>query len=1130
MTPTSKLKLLASCGLAVLPLGLSAQITYTWDGDTNTDFEVATNWNLDIAPANDTTTNIAQLTGGTVNLSVDRSVNGLDLNAATTLTGTGTRLTLGAGGLSGAADLTLGGTAIIRTGLGTYTGANVTLDAGTVEFNSNDTGILGTGTITLDNGGMLAGQGNHVNMGGTTGIVVGAGGGTLRNAHTGAFYDLPVISGAGLLTLDGAASTDYAGNSRIQMGGLLNTYAGGTLITNKANVQIDADQAFGAIAGKVTIDDARLVTTNNTTFDAAREFEIGAGGARISLNQKYSTINGVLSGSAPLTFDGQSRDDDAVTVGGTIVLNGANTLTSDVLIDGVAVRYEITGQLGTGEVTLDNGGEIYGANHIDMSGNTSLVLGAGGGTIRHRHARNVNGLGSVVISGSGALTLAGESDSGSIRMDNTNNTYTGGTIFGAGGYALVKGNGSLGDAASAITFSGGIMQNSNSNLDLGTRAISIDANGGSIKSGWTNKRVSSDGVISGVGKLTILNDSSDVILTGATNTYSGGTEVQGYLRANTGSLGTGDVTLNDTGSSRGRIQNNLGASVLTNNLIIGVTTSEIVEEVEVFTTTDGRLMAGWDSPLEFSGVVSGPGNLTVVGDSGTVVLSGTTNTFDNNINLEASNSRLKVVSLGTAGTYSGDVTGAGIFDYAFATTPTALSGTYDHTGGTAISDVTVTATDIPVLNCFGSTHNIILASGGILDVEGTVLPNGFLNPEGGTLLNNGAAVDYSSNTFTSNGGSFTVDGTGDVTLGEITRSAGNPLVIKDGAGTLTMIGATDNVAGQAQVEAGTFVMAKTSSASVHAIGGLLTVNGGTAQLAGTGDDQIYNQSIVTLNGGTLDVAGKWERFKFLNLFGGTVTDSSTGGEIFVNNIAGAGYIDAQSGSIASILSGDAPLVKTTAGTVTLSGANTNSGDITVSEGTLVISQVNTNNESSIVTITAGVLQLDSGASDTVDQLWIDGVQQASGTYGSTSSAAATMDDTHFAGTGFLTVTSSPPAGFASWVTGTFANGTIPALEQGVDGDPDGDGISNLIEYAIDGEDPTVNNSNISTVTGNIHSFTKNAAATGLTYSIEESTDLGLTDPWTEVSGAGYTNDATTISYELTPGTPDDNFIRLNVTN
>ena len=52
------------------------------------------------------------------------------------------------------------------------------------------------------------------------------------------------------------------------------------------------------------------------------------------------------------------------------------------------------------------------------------------------------------------------------------------------------------------------------------------------------------------------------------------------------------------------------------------------------------------------------------------------------------------------------------------------------------------------------------------------------------------------------------------------------------------------------------------------------------------------------------------------------------------------------------------------------------------------------------------------------------------------------------------------------------------------------------------------------------------AVGGITYAIEQSTDLGVTDTWADV--APTTNTDTEISYEM-PGTEVKDFVRLKVT-
>lgn len=119
-------------------------------------------------------------------------------------------------------------------------------------------------------------------------------------------------------------------------------------------------------------------------------------------------------------------------------------------------------------------------------------------------------------------------------------------------------------------------------------------------------------------------------------------------------------------------------------------------------------------------------------------------------------------------------------------------------------------------------------------------------------------------------------------------------------------------------------------------------------------------------------------------------------------------------------------------------------------------------------------------------------------------------------------------GFSSWITGAFANGTVPAGKRGPNDDADNDGISNLVEYAIAGQDPTVANASIGAFTGGKLAYAKRSGASGLAFAIEESIDLGMSDAWKEVPpGPSYTNDAATISYEL-PGGPAKDFLRLQV--
>ena len=118
------------------------------------------------------------------------------------------------------------------------------------------------------------------------------------------------------------------------------------------------------------------------------------------------------------------------------------------------------------------------------------------------------------------------------------------------------------------------------------------------------------------------------------------------------------------------------------------------------------------------------------------------------------------------------------------------------------------------------------------------------------------------------------------------------------------------------------------------------------------------------------------------------------------------------------------------------------------------------------------------------------------------------------------VSGTPVGNYASWAAAHGLSGGPTAVGNS--------GIPNLLLYALN---PSSNGSNGSpgTLTGNVLSYSKRAEAVAngdVSYAIEESDDLGLTDPWTEVT-VYTTKDDTTISYTL-PAGKGRTFVRLVV--
>ncbi|WP_419195024.1 PEP-CTERM sorting domain-containing protein [Novipirellula herctigrandis] len=544
-------------GVVLLPVGLHAQTTVTWDGaGDGTTYEDGGNWGGS-APADDLTTNIAEFTGPTVDLSSTRQVNGLNFSSGSTLSGSG-NIEVGSSGIVAGGDSTIG------TGV-TFNQSNsdINLSGGTLDitgqvfgsgditindtgasdptvhlhFNTNDAsftgdytvigdGVLrserhslrlsaGGGTITLD-GGTVSADGDHLDLSGRD-VVLTSNGGTLQHAHARNVFGGYAVSGAGELTISGELSTSTAG--RMQLQGT-NTYTGGTRIVNGGQAWAYSDASFGAAGTSITMDSGGTYYAANNVDIGTRAIIVESGGGRFNTNNKTTTVGGVISGSGALDVVGS----------GTLLLTADSTATytGDISIDGNAVvkaaRNSIALDSGSANINLSNGGELSAnADHFDLTGR-NIVLGEAGGVLRHAHARNIYGMGGTVISGAGELTLAGSSsDAGRIQLQGTN-TYTGGTRIIDGAQAWAYSEASLGDVNSSVTIDGGDYF-ANSNVIHSARDFIIESGGAEFKN--NDKTTTIDGVFSGTGTLTIADNSGQLRLRNAGNLFSGDIEFAG---------------------------------------------------------------------------------------------------------------------------------------------------------------------------------------------------------------------------------------------------------------------------------------------------------------------------------------------------------------------------------------------------------------------------------------------------------------------------------------------------------------------------------------------------------------------------------------------------------------------------
>jgi autotransporter-associated beta strand protein len=237
------------------------------------------------------------------------------------------------------------------------------------------------------------------------------------------------------------------------------------------------------------------------------------------------------------------------------------------------------------------------------------------------------------------------------------------------------------------------------------------------------------------------------------------------------------------------------------------------------------------------------------------------------------------------------------------------------------------------------------------------------------------------------------------------------------------VGSTGATTALLKVGTGGFTLTNGASAGTTAT---LNVNaGGTVETAsiiaeGAGSTGTSN---VNFNGGTLKAGLSSTTFmqglNNVRLQAGGVTVDTNGFDITIGQ--------ALAHDPALGVAPDGGLKKTGAGNLTLSGANTYTGNTVIEAGTLGISSAFLDDSSSVLITSGALFSLEFTGFDTINMLFFDGAAQSIGTWGSSASGAEFVNDSFFSGTGMLSITAVPEPG--TMLTGIACGLTILLLRR-----------------------------------------------------------------------------------------------------
>ena len=815
----------------------------------------------------------------------------ITFGAAKTITVNNTTNTINSILAGAATSLTkTGGGTLVLSQANTYTGSTI-ISAGTLDLGGGTANgslastvlTLGGGTLSYTRTGNTA-QGfttTNINGGGASGLSAVSGNsldlGTV-NRGAGGYIDFSNVGAGTVAAL--AASNDSTGI----MAGL--TFGDTWAVANGAGVAIS-----GLANGSYT--------QSSSALDAAGSYT----GLNIDVDSSQTPDAAITANS--LRFSEADAN--------TLTLQGSNVITSGGILIGSGVGANLS--------TI-TGGTVAGAASKDLSiiqNNTS-----GGLTI------------SSVIANNGGSTALTKSGAGLLTLDNSN-TFTGGVFANGGRLTLANAgalNSTVGSENAVTVGSGGtltlngnsvVIRSLSSNTITPGTAIVENASGTDVTltiGNSANASSSFAGVIqngAGIGKLALTKVGSGTLTLSGASTYSGDTTIAaGVVNiGNAASFGASKVLI--TGGSRINV---VGGLTYANDINVGAALQLQNPQVAASSPTSA-------SAATYSGQLTGSGSITLVGGTGNGIFAehaftNTNNTFTGNVILPSGNivghDIFSFNSIGDNGVFTLQKTGnqntiayTGSTNIEFNTRAISLgtiSGMMDGGGVTPVNRFSNNGAGTVTFN------TDLVATGGGTSTAGTYLFFGGTNTGNNTFAgvipnttsgNNlgigksdaGKWILTRDNTFLGNikisGGTLSVP---KIDLVANAQPLGQGTIIEIGhqntAGTLEFTGTTDSSTDK-QIQMGNV------NTNAGNAGGAIIRNNGSGSL--TFSNATFNQAAATVTA-----------TRMLTL-GGTNTGDNTISGVIQDNVASTGKV---------------ALTKSDTGTWVLGGANTFSGNTSLS--------------------------------------------------------------------------------------------------------------------------------------------------------------------------------------------------------